>query len=274
MNSETCSPETANKTPEGYPGVFNTVIPYENFYLKIGANRLKAKDIIGMWRYIHNLFVVELKRLDITDKFGRMKAPADATLDKLYAQYWRNGLEKIELIPGELKEVQYLNLLAHAILQQLILSLTIDSAEWTRIYPVDMLVMPIVQDLNTIANSSTMTQFDKIPGAGNIGPFEFRLEYSSNYALRIDYDVKSRRNMLSIKMQNQYETEVFLDIKSNTKNFDDFINMVDDRIMSYGDAELDTYLNIFTLSFGLSRDMSRKRKLLLSVSSTELEKEE
>lgn len=262
-------------TPEGeYPGVFNTLIPYDNFYLQIGTSRLKAKDIIGMWRYIHNRFLDLLRQNGFIDKFGRTKYQADTALDKLYRLFWRKELiaASFHMPVGYVEQRYWLNRLAKIIIQDIILAST-ESIEWMRIYPPDMLIAPILQDLHKLVSGDNTLRLQKIDADGkNMIPFEYRLKYVDKYRLGIDNDVDSDRNMITFKMDNQYGSSVKLVIKSNTRNFDNFIEMINDRLSSDRKVkEVDEYLKSFVFSFELTRETSRKRKLLLSVISMEPE---
>lgn len=266
-STETLSPETHEKAPGAYPGVYNTVIPLDNFYMELSGNKLKAKDIIGVWRYMYNLTVMLMRDGNLLDKFGRMKRPPTEFLAGLYILYWRGDCEGIIQSMENMTHHEALEILANDILKHILENMSEESEEWAKIYPTSILIVPIVQIIQQIIHCPSTMRFLRINRNVPFA-FDFRLAFAKDYDMHIDFDVKNSRNVISIRMANQYGNDVYLNIRSNTWNFDDFIDDIDKQIIAYSTtdlSDLEAYLKGIVFNISQLWTTSRKRKLLLSV---------
>lgn len=272
MNLEIFSRDK-NEAPGWYPGVYNTLVPFDNVTMCFSGSILKANDIMGMWRYVHNLFVESMHNANLVDRYGRMRCYRGPFIRGLYQIYWSGKSDSIATSQWDIMiSRENVTSLAKDIVTSIMHDLSDESVEWMKIYPIMILAVPIVQIIRQVIHSSSILWFSELT-RGMHCTFDLSMEYNEFHKLEIEYSVKDHRNQINIGMVNQYGNNVYLNIKSNTHKFDDFIDEVGTTMTGYTQEEADQYVKRFVFTFSRTGSLNRKRKLLLSMMAIPLDTE-
>jgi hypothetical protein len=245
--------------------IFNTTIQENGFYLELRGQkttlgqyqRLHFLEVEGMWRHMYNAALDLLIIAKVLDPYGRAMYGPEETLQRMRT-FCQKNYDPLQENDQEDPQHYGSMTMTELLIDQLADGGNVDMAapDWIKIYPRSLVTLPLRTIGEQMESHSMRLSFMR--RLTRDAALEIPLQWlrADLKDISIFYDTTLRRNIMEIRMSNQFHNDVTLVLQSNTNRTDRFLE--DMATFLEGDVEI---------MVGRCKKLDEEHKLLLTITT-------
>lgn len=180
----------------------------ESVTYELEHDTLFSSDIFKFWAYVHNLATIALKKLDIIDRFGRMRMDRDTALELIKETgHNEDPYKAMPVVTGIMNEQIEL---------------------WVNVFPKEIWQLPQNAIIDKLMTSREDTRFEFLNSQNVVCAFPVGKICNDWNSAVIYYKPAHRQYVLELRMINMYGNECTLAFESNTAKMLDFMAEIED----------------------------------------------